>query len=607
MDDAMVPLYNQRTTATKPVAREKIDSPNLQYQMTQECPIRVALRSSRQVLGLVAIVVLCVAAGQRVVAQRPETLQDASTSSVNQDKPWAVFRTPGLGDSQRSPFYRVEVQGQPADVYVTRPPAGDGRTDGAAFDRADRRSFSFATFQCGKAVDVKVQKLNGAFQQVRLRPSRKIGVDFDILQQDAQAGWVKIRVHKPGVKVSVEFIDQHFRQRRDLPRDALLLFADPMAEQHEQFLGGPAIDDDDIGYVTPGAKLASVQSKPVIVFPPGIHRIGDWKVPEGVQRIHLQGGAYVMGAIDARSVDGLMMTGSGILSGEDFPWRSQHGSDEPVMHDPWKTSIKLVDVGPDFKIQGVTLANAPHFVCNTFDHGGTIRNVKILGSWRWNNDGFDVPRNGIVEDCFVSAFDDAFKLYHDHAVVRNCVVWQMNNGAVFQLGWFGKNVSDVRVSHIDVIHTEYTGTNENWGLVSMARHDGAGVIEDFVFEDIVMEGPVARLIGLHLHESPKQKIRDMRFRDISVDRWLDPSDYNNIAETGNVPSQADPSGVTNVVGGDVQGLAFERLRVAGEFISQQNFQTTGRFTVIGSPEVSFPSDASSGDHPKSESRDARQD
>ena len=509
----------------------------------------------------------------------------ASITAANQVE---VYKTPGLSSHQMSAFYEVQVNGQDSVVYMSAPPKADGRRDGGDFDRADRRSFSFTTFSFSGQVVVKVQKKQGGFKDVRLLPTRQLNKAFEIVEKDGKAGWVRIRVKRPNVKISVEFVDEHWREAREIPRDACMLFADPLEQEDTYTL--PALQAPDTYLVQPGEPFSIPQGIGTVIFKAGVHDVSYWQVPKRIKRIHLEGGAYVMGGIDARNTDGCRVTGRGVISGETFIWRAEQKTLTPVTHRPWATSVKVLDNGKDYFVEGVTMCNAPHYVCNVPFTPGKLKNIKIIGSWRWNNDGINVSENSHVEDCFISAFDDAFKIYHSGGRVSNCVVWQMNNGAVFQLGWYGKSPQNVLVENIDVIHTEFTGTNENWGLIALASHDGRGMIRDYTFRDIRMEGPVARIIGLHLHESPNQGIRDMTIENLSVDRILDRSEYPFVAETGGVKSLAVEDGLVNIVSGNIQGLLFNNFTIGGRPITQANHKEVAHFTTRGSPGIQFTAD-----------------
>ena len=57
----------------------------------------------------------------------------------------------------------------------------------------------------------------------------------------------------------------------------------------------------------------------------------------------------------------------------------------------------------------------------------TVRNVKFVGAWNCKSDGFTV--NGLWEDIFLKANDDAIKLGgSSNSIAQRIVVWQMFNG-----------------------------------------------------------------------------------------------------------------------------------------------------------------------------------
>lgn len=76
------------------------------------------------------------------------------------------------------------------------------------------------------------------------------------------------------------------------------------------------------------------------------------------------------------------------------------------------------------------------------------------------------PR-GYISDVFIRSNDDSIKLYSADVVLRDTVVWQMANGAVFQLGWWtSHDQSGIICEDVEVIRID-NGTNEpNKALVS---------------------------------------------------------------------------------------------------------------------------------------------
>ena len=126
-------------------------------------------------------------------------------------------------------------------------------------------------------------------------------------------------------------------------------------------------------------------------------------------------------------------------------------------------------------VSDVTVADSPQFNF-TFANGadsrttGVMSGFKIVAQWAYNTDGISAPARGRVENCFIEANDDIFKLTNSGASIRSCTLWQLGNGAAFQLGWYAKSVSGMTVSDIDVIHSEtWWGPGDNSGLLNY-RH-----------------------------------------------------------------------------------------------------------------------------------------
>ncbi|GAF70289.1 unnamed protein product, partial [marine sediment metagenome] len=224
---------------------------------------------------------------------------------------------------------------------------------------------------------------------------------------------------------------------------------------------------------------------------------------------------YVLGALRVEPrKQPLAIRGRGLLSGERFDWHAQQGGEDIHMIHMRNTG------GQGHLLEGITIVNSPYYSVSSRAVPLDLRNIKLLGNWRFNNDGINAMENSVVEDCFFQADDDTIKLYASNPTIRRCVIWQLHNGAVFQFGWFNKTISGGRISQIDVIHMESTWAgNDNLGLINFRpRGDKRdGVIRDFRFEDIVMEGPVLRAFSLR--PPSRQVIRDITVRNVSIDRW----------------------------------------------------------------------------------------
>ena len=215
------------------------------------------------------------------------------------------------------------------------------------------------------------------------------------------------------------------------------------------------------------------------------------------------------GRLRSQNARNIKVVGRGILSGEQFERRSEHlirfrGADNVL-------------------IEGVTLINSPHFNISLRGSHHTVRNVKMIG-WYFSTDGVCTGYHGLVEDCFFKVNDDAVKLYISNTVVRDCVIWQMENGAPFQISWnMPSDNSNFHVRNIDVIRVEHEWDNRNEAVFD-AIHGGRGHMSNYLFEDIRIENADWRLFYITIDQNEfadssrgMGQISDLVFRNISVE------------------------------------------------------------------------------------------
>jgi hypothetical protein len=338
-----------------------------------------------------------------------------------------------------SEHYRVSVtQGgrtQPSFVYAVNAQWKSNRSKDTAW----------TTFSFDGRVTVQVTKLRGTFSRCRVLPSSR-GITPQITGNS-----VCFDLDRPA-KLAVEF-DESIEH-------PLLIFADPP----ERDL--PRRDDPN-----------------VVWFAPGVHELAEPLEAKAGQTIYLAGGAYVKGRVTGRDASKVRVIGRGVLSGENFPKGGAH-----LLHlRGWKTREAL--------IEGVTLINSPHFNIVAEGFQNTVRNVKMIGWW-FSTDGVDAGGRGCVEDCFFKVNDDAIKLYFSGTSVRDCVIWQLENGAPFQISWnMPSDQHGLRVSDCDVIRVEHQWKNDN-EAVFCAIHGGTARMNDYLFENIRIENARWRLVSL---------------------------------------------------------------------------------------------------------------
>jgi hypothetical protein len=463
----------------------------------------VIYRKSRRVR-----VSVCVLTGMFCVITQnslPEVAAEDVKTKVNQPASQAdtVVTYPGPDGVAPSDQYSVIVEqgGKQYDsfVYLCNAQQSTNRS----------KTTSWTTFSFSGPVTVVVTKLKGeAIERCKILPSSYR------IEPRTEGNTVTFRLDRPR-KVSVEFDD-------DISHP-MLVFADPLETEI------PNADDQNVVY-----------------FGPGLHEIGD-RVIESGKTVYLAGGAYVKGRFKANNVQDVTVRGRGVLSGEDYP----HGKtyDDNLIYIQGQKTTRVL-------IEGLTLVNSPLYNILINGPRNTVRNVKMI-SWWFSTDGAYVEDHGLIEDCFVKVNDDAFKLYESNTVVRDCVIWQLENGAPFQISWnMPTDNSGFHVKNIDIIRMEHRSDQINLAAVD-AVHGGNGHMSNYLFEDIRIENANWRLfyITLAKHEFADRANEMGQISDLT---------FRNITATGSFQRK------NTIKGWDadhkVFNVTFENLKVNGKYV-----------------------------------------
>ncbi len=414
--------------------------------------------------------------------------------------------------TEASAYYAVKVtqktNEKQAFVYITHAQKPE-------FNRSQTTSFCLFAFD-GK-VSVTVSRLKGVFQKCRILPS-SYGI-----QVVKNGNSVTFELDRPR-KIAIEFDD-------DLTHP-MLLFAD-----------------------APETNIPSPQSPDVIYFAPGVHDLSNPIEPKSGQTIYLAAGAIVNGLIQGNNVNHVTICGRGILAGRKY---GHTGNRHIVFGGEGSTDIRIEDI---------TLVDSPGFYITTSGARTHVKNVKGMGWW-FNTDGISTGSDGLIEDCFLKCNDDAIKLYHSGTKVYRTTIWQMENGAPFQLSWnMNSDNKGFLVKDCDVIHVDHTWDNPNEGVFA-AIHGGSGHMSDYTFEDIRIENANWRLINLQIlpnrfaHASKLGQMSDIIFRNITVTTThLQPLKRINV-----IQGYDSQSKISHVI--------FENLKINGKYI---HHATEGHF------------------------------
>jgi len=388
---------------------------------------------------------------------------------------------PNPGEPVReSPFYELNInQGNETKISFVN------------FSKATfadlSRSSSYSTFSFSGKIQVKIILNSGIINSCVIRPKSK-NIKYKI-----NGNRLSFSLDKPA-KLSIEINGDQ--------KNPLFIFADG-----------------------PEENVPEKNVKGVWYYEKGVHQIGTTVVPDSIKQIYLEGGAYVIGAFKINSKsDGFKLNGRGIISSEMYV--KVLNAQRKVIPDWREKNPHNIEFtrkeGKNILVEGITITDGPMYGLIVRQSNSIVRNCKFFG-WYYNCDGVSTGDSSLVEDCFFRCNDDAIKVYPNHFVARNCIFWQNDNGAPFQLSWnLRGNNHDFKIYDCDIVFCEHAIDANNRAIFN-AIHGGEGNLSDYLFENIRIEGDIFRLIKLTIKTSPSDgdpgygSISNIRFKNISLE------------------------------------------------------------------------------------------
>lgn len=364
--------------------------------------------------------------------------------------PAQVWVYPNPGEPmEESPYYKLTIlqENKEFQSFVYCSKASHGNLS---------RSSSWSAFSFNSEVEVQVEVLGESISDCEIRPKSK-GINYRI--QGNKILFSLSQPHKLAIEINGDKSKPFF------------LFADP-----------------------PEENIPENGAKGVWYFEPGVHNIGETEVPDTVKHIYVAGGACVFGAFkNTYRASNCKITGRGIISGLDVEARTTD-----------LESINTIDfkgAGKNVLVQGITLLDGIGNGIQIDQSYSTVRNCKIF-AWNAGSGGVQLGEHGLLEDCFFRCNGDAISLKRNFFVGRNCVFWQNETGAPFQISWnSSKDYHNFRIVNCDVVHCEHREEGLERAIFS-AVHGGEGKLSNYHFENIRIEGDVFRLVKLTIRTNP---------------------------------------------------------------------------------------------------------
>ena len=404
----------------------------------------------------------------------------------------------------------VTVDGQSVFTHQARVSAQPFNQVWPGYQRplAQTEIASFASWDMSGPVEVVVVSARPV-REVRVRPS-SYGI-----KPVVRDNTIRITLPKPG-QITVEVNGTH---------RALHLFGNPPEKDV------PDRMDPNVRY-----------------FGPGVHCPGVITMASN-QTVYLAGGAVVYGSIVAEKANHITIRGRGILDGSKFDRADVHG----LINTLGCTHVAIEGI----ILRDPNVWTVVPVVCQHVH----IRNVKLIGLWRYNADGIDFvnSRHCSVEDSFVRSFDDSivFKGLQGWAgftcnlepltdiQVRRCVIWN-DWGRALEIGaeTVATEISDLLFEDCDIIHSTHVAMdvqNGDRGCCHNMLFRNIRVELDDDFTRPVMqtrkdqqydvdptEQYVSPLIVLEIincmwsKDSIRGRIDDIHFTNIDVHAWSTP-------------------------------------------------------------------------------------
>lgn len=468
-------------------------------------------------------------AGQAaVVAEYPgvprSSVYEVTVTEGSATRPLAVFQS---SCPEYQPGY---MNMKPVDQYP--------------FKMFEGRSISWANFSFAGQVTVQVRVLDPG--KVSLADSVKIFPTRYGITPIVQGNVISFVMTHPG-QCSVEIGEEGHKH-------GLVIFANPPeTDQPDPAAGNYCV----LNQATPAEIDAVPAAYSGIYFKSGVHDIGVYHVPAHIKNIYFEPGAWVYGALVMDGHPPVKIFGRGVLSEARLNYRESH-------------VVEAINHSDQIDLEGIVLADTKFFAIRLLGTNNTVKWVKIIGGWTYNTDGIAAFAGSKVEHCFIWANDDSIKPYADNLIISDCVVWQLNNGAVIQLGWGNAKAANVTISNVDVLHAEWNNDAANRGVVScigdkFAKGGMASWQRAFLIENLVTETPVPFIFNIRPNPASPDLIQGMTFKNWQVEMDVSKGWSNHIEGS----DAANP----------VDGFLFDHVALNGVSLTASNWMGAGRFVT----------------------------
>ncbi|WP_165496215.1 glucodextranase DOMON-like domain-containing protein [Alloscardovia theropitheci] len=354
----------------------------------------------------------------------------------------------------------------------------------------------------------------------------------------------------------------------------------------------------------------------------GAHRHAEFKdnMGKNVRWIYFEPGAFLKGGLFFNNGQrNYKVTGYGVLSGEQYVYeastknnfdRRDEDKEPDGCHGTCVKALRFTSTNEQQKLilQGVTLKEPAYhsFVVygNEDSFEAKIRNYQQVGAWYWQSDGVELYKKFDMQHVFFHANDDVIKIYHPDAVVKDAVIWKNENGPVVQWGWTGRDISNVTVEDINVIHSRMDmGWASNTCVLNSAGDLYPGdtsspsprfLVENITFKNFHIEGA----LNCAMRIDNQRSMKNVKIDGFYVEAFN--HQYKDDHSRSKLRVSSDVNGIRGYLGdpGQRNGLIIHDFYVGNKAVTskgENDIRSLGRVDIDSSFENGWSIDHSSDD------------
>lgn len=90
---------------------------------------------------------------------------------------------------------------------------------------------------------------------------------------------------------------------------------------------------------------------------------------------------------------------------------------------------------------------------------------KQVGAFFGQTDGPTLYPGSRVNNVFYHSGDDTIKTYYSNITVSGVTVWKTRTAPIVQFGWAARNIQDISVSDLDVIHSRWSSNGSHASII----------------------------------------------------------------------------------------------------------------------------------------------